>query len=60
VKWGTIVRSRISGTPSISPDIFDEFPVVLVPVIPEQNQDEQLVLGADLLGKLTGMQIEMS
>ena len=30
-------------------DIFDEFPVVLVTEIFEQNQDEQLGLGVDLL-----------
>ena len=30
-------------------DIFDEFPVVLVTEILEQNQDKQLVLGVDLL-----------
>jgi hypothetical protein len=30
-------------------DIFDEFPVVLVSEIFEQNQDEKLVLRVDLL-----------
>jgi len=30
-------------------DVFNEFPVMLVPKIFEQNQDEQLVLGVDLL-----------
>jgi hypothetical protein len=30
-------------------DIFNEFPVVLVSEIFEQNQDEKLVLGVDLL-----------
>jgi len=30
-------------------DVFDEFPVVLVTEIFEQNQDEQLVLRVDLL-----------
>ena len=30
-------------------DIFDEFPVVLVTEIFEQNQDEKLVLRVDLL-----------
>ena len=41
-------------------DIFDEFPVVLVTEILEQNQDEQLMLGIDLLWKFTGIRIEMS
>ena len=30
-------------------NIFDEFPVVLITEIFEQNQDEQLGLGVDLL-----------
>ena len=34
-------------------DVFDEFPIVLVTEIFEQNQDKQLVLGIDLLGKST-------
>ena len=40
-------------------NVFDEFPVVLVPEIFEQNQDEQLVLGVDLLRKLTWIRLEM-
>ena len=30
-------------------DIFDEFAVMLVPVIFEKNEDEKLMLGVDLL-----------
>jgi len=32
-------------------DVFYKFPVMLVPEIFKQNQDEQLVFGVDLLGK---------
>jgi len=41
-------------------DTLDEFPVVLVTEIFEQNQDEQLVLEVDLLQKFTGLRLEMS
>jgi len=30
-------------------NIFDKFPIVLVTVILEENQDEKLVLGVDIL-----------
>jgi hypothetical protein len=30
-------------------NIFNEFPIVLVPVIFEENEDEKLMLGVDLL-----------
>lgn len=41
-------------------DVFNEFPVMLVTEIFEQNQNEQLVLGVNLLWKFTGIGIEMS
>ena len=56
---GYFSRSHVSGSPFHISDIFDEFPVVLVTEIFEQNQDEKLMLGIDLLGIFTGIRIEM-
>ena len=41
-------------------DVFDQFPEVLVPKTIEQKQSEQLVLGVDLLWKITRIRNEMS
>ena len=40
-------------------NIFDEFPVVLVPVILEENKDKQLMLGRGFLRVFAGIRIEM-
>ena len=40
-------------------NIFNELPVVLVPVILEQNENQKLMLGVDLFWIFTGIQIEM-
>ena len=37
------------------PDIIDEFPIVLVPVIFEENKRKKLMLGVDFLRILTGI-----
>ena len=36
-------------------DIFDEFPIVLVTVILEENQSKELILSIDLLRVFTGI-----
>jgi hypothetical protein len=36
-------------------DIFDKLPIVLVPVVFEENKYEKLVLREDLLGKFAGI-----
>jgi len=41
-------------------NIFDELPIMLVPVIFEENKDEKLMLGECFLRKLTGIGFEMS
>ena len=40
-------------------NIFDEFPVVLVPEIFEEYKDKKLMLGIGLLRKFTGIGVEM-
>jgi hypothetical protein len=41
-------------------NIFDEFPVMLVPEIFEENKDKQLMPGVRLLRILTGIWFETS
>jgi len=41
-------------------NIFDEFPVVLVTEIFEEDKDEKLMLGISLLRVFAGIQLEMS
>jgi hypothetical protein len=37
------------------PDIFNELPVMLVPIVFEKDKDEKLVLGVDLLREFAGI-----
>ena len=41
-------------------NIFDKFPVVLVPEVFEKNEDKKLMLGESLLRVLAGIRLEMS
>ena len=42
------------------PNIIDELAIMLVSIILEQNENESLVLGVGLLGKLAGIRFEVS